>query len=69
LKKPFIILILKEIGGLNQGGFLPKLGSQNTQQFIRKYNIHPIHFSEPLEYCYDVKVCFRGTLAGVVKAK
>ena len=27
-----------------QGGFLRKLPTQNTQQFIRIYKIHPIYF-------------------------
>ena len=57
------------MGGLNQGGFLRKLPTQNTQQFIGKYKFHPIYFSESFEYCYNVNVCFREILEGVVEAE
>ncbi len=61
--------ILNGIGKLNQEGFLRELPAENTQQFVRKYKFHPIHFSESLEYCYNVNFCLRETLEGAVEAE
>ncbi len=55
------------MGELNQGGFLRKPRTQNTQQSIRKYKFHPIYFPESFEYCYDVNLCSGEILEGVVE--
>jgi hypothetical protein len=52
-----------------QGSFLHKPRTQNTQQFIRKYKFHPIYFSESFEYCYNVNICLKEILEGVVEAE